>query len=487
MAPVRFRFITSSTSLLTVILTFTCAGAPAGKKCIDFLLPEAGAIIQTPSCTISVDACPDAKSIEFSALYYKRDAESRERVLLGTITRPPYKLVWDISELPNQLFRGLTLTAKVRMADGQERETRQEGIFLAHRDFSVPKASVPAASKSDAADRSTTIELTGPDSEKKATASIWWNRHAIHFRVQADDPLFYASMPNEHLAEMGCEILIDPSTHPAAYPTDSVIAVCVPLYGEPYRRHYQPRFVADGSYQLSAITEEYASHVSLAKANFKGWRASCKIDREIFGGRIPDRVRCNVVVKLLNEDHEIRHYSWVEGNLFSIYTPLRWGTLRLRNRPMLQNPLIVWSLSFILGLVLSVGTWWLIANRRSKNYLVRKFELSEEQKRNFDKIKSHVDVKLTDRDLTLDTVASELSLAPKEINRLLRKHLGEPFHTVLMRSRTEIAKERLRSSNSSEAAIADMCGFRSVNEMEKYFRRFCHTNPYKYRVEQQVT
>jgi transcriptional regulator GlxA family with amidase domain len=56
-----------------------------------------------------------------------------------------------------------------------------------------------------------------------------------------------------------------------------------------------------------------------------------------------------------------------------------------------------------------------------------------------------------------------------------------------MRSRIEIAKERLRSSNSSEAAIADMCGFKSVSEMEKYFRRFCHTSPYKYRVEQQVT
>jgi transcriptional regulator GlxA family with amidase domain len=56
-----------------------------------------------------------------------------------------------------------------------------------------------------------------------------------------------------------------------------------------------------------------------------------------------------------------------------------------------------------------------------------------------------------------------------------------------MRLRVEVARERLRSSNASETAVADLCGFKDVNEMETYFWKFHRTTPYKYRMEQQVT
>jgi transcriptional regulator GlxA family with amidase domain len=55
-----------------------------------------------------------------------------------------------------------------------------------------------------------------------------------------------------------------------------------------------------------------------------------------------------------------------------------------------------------------------------------------------------------------------------------------------MKSRVEIAKERLRSSHASQAAVADSCGFKNLEEMAKYFQKFCRTSPSLYRRENQV-
>ena len=60
------------------------------------------------------------------------------------------------------------------------------------------------------------------------------------------------------------------------------------------------------------------------------------------------------------------------------------------------------------------------------------------------------------------------------------------FKRFVMKSRLEIAKERLRSSHASQAAVADSCGFKNVDEMAKYFQKFCGTTPSFYRRENQV-
>ena len=56
-----------------------------------------------------------------------------------------------------------------------------------------------------------------------------------------------------------------------------------------------------------------------------------------------------------------------------------------------------------------------------------------------------------------------------------------------IRRSIEIAGERLRSSHFSETSIAASCGFSGMGELEKYFKKFCRTTPYKFREEYQVT
>jgi transcriptional regulator GlxA family with amidase domain len=115
-----------------------------------------------------------------------------------------------------------------------------------------------------------------------------------------------------------------------------------------------------------------------------------------------------------------------------------------------------------------------------------KFERSEVEQQQFDKIKEIIEAKVTYNKVDIEKVASELRIPAKKLNTLVRKYTGFTFNNYLMFCRTEIAKERLRSSHCSEASIAETCGFSSVNELEKYFLRFHHTTPYKFRTEQQV-
>ena len=75
----------------------------------------------------------------------------------------------------------------------------------------------------------------------------------------------------------------------------------------------------------------------------------------------------------------------------------------------------------------------------------------------------------------------------KRIDRLLKKYAGQPFHPYLAGLRIAVAKERLRSSNANEATVAELCGFRNVEEMERMFLKYSRTTPYKFRLEQQVT
>jgi transcriptional regulator GlxA family with amidase domain len=86
----------------------------------------------------------------------------------------------------------------------------------------------------------------------------------------------------------------------------------------------------------------------------------------------------------------------------------------------------------------------------------------------------------------MDMIGKAVSMPPKKLALLVTRATGMNFQTYVMFARIEIAKERLRSSHASEESIAEACGFANVNEMEKYFIRFCHVTSAKFRAEQQV-
>jgi two-component system response regulator YesN len=114
------------------------------------------------------------------------------------------------------------------------------------------------------------------------------------------------------------------------------------------------------------------------------------------------------------------------------------------------------------------------------------FERSEEERGVFERVNSVIEQELIRKDLTIDQIAEKCKMEPHELNGLIKRNTGFSFVNYLLFCRTEVAKERLRSSRSSEKSIADLCGFSSAMEMEKCFAKFHRTTPYKFRSQQQV-
>ena len=156
-------------------------------------------------------------------------------------------------------------------------------------------------------------------------------------------------------------------------------------------------------------------------------------------------------------------------------------------QPFYSNPYWLGLMGFGGGLVVTLIAGIIVLFVRRKSVTFEKFEQSEEEKKLSDQIYQIIDESVTRKDLTVAGVGEKLSMAPGRVEKLIRKHKGKTFREFIMFLRIEIAKERLRSSHSSETSIAESCGFKNVAEMEKYFKKFCRTTPFAFRKENQVT
>jgi transcriptional regulator GlxA family with amidase domain len=158
----------------------------------------------------------------------------------------------------------------------------------------------------------------------------------------------------------------------------------------------------------------------------------------------------------------------------------------LKPKPLTKSFVFLWVLYFGVGLLGTQIVWASRGFWRKRDSLVR-FEYAEKNRDLLRRIERALQEHVTEKDLDSNKLAALVPASPRRIEKVLKKGRGETFQTLLMRSRVEIAKERLRSSRSSEAFVANSCGFKNVDEMEKCFARFCRTTPFKYRREFHVT
>ena len=194
-----------------------------------------------------------------------------------------------------------------------------------------------------------------------------------------------------------------------------------------------------------------------------------------------------MIARLPDDNDQIVRLSWIDAPPGMPFSPFLCASVIRLPGPLYGNLTALGLISFGAGLVLAlvVGLGVLFLRRRSLSF--EKFEQSEEEQAASDQIYQVIDESVTTRDLTLAQVAEKLGMPPGKVERLIRKHKGRTFREFIMFLRTEIAKERLRSSHSNIASIAESCGFKNVGEMEKCFKTLCRTTPSRFREDNQVT
>jgi AraC-like DNA-binding protein len=487
--------VTRAAALLAigVLVAGGIAIASAQSNCITFESPLAGSVIPEMSCTISLNVeCRNVSKVDLQARYIPEHSDSPMIVSLGTISRPPYKLIWNTYNLQNQLFTGIGILAEAAVSGGAPQVARQEGIFLTHKP--VERRQVPIPYSPDG-----TQGLGGETSaqefnkignrQKSAKGIATWNEKGLTFYVSVTDKDFYTgfykNLSGRNIADAGVEIMLDPTRKRAPHPSDNTLFFVVPLEGAPYSVHYRAEN-ADGAFKLvpQSSRVDYAHGVGISE--FKGYTVYLTVPKEIFGKTMPDTLGCNMALRIIDADGKVQKVSLAGNNVYEMYSPFTWNDYYRLQKPLFMNSALQWGIFSAIGFLIALAVYALVSKLR-KPQLLSNFERSEEAKAVFERVNTVIEQELIKKELKIDYVANKCGMDQQALNTLIKRNTGFNFVNYLQYCRSEVAKERLRSSRSSETSIADLCGFDSAIEMERCFAKFYHTTPYKFRTQQQVT
>ena len=78
--------------------------------------PKPFAVLTTNTVRIAVDASDSGSGIDkiiFYATYFDYAGRINEKVLIGTVERPPYEFLWDCSHIPDQAVYVLSFHCEV--------------------------------------------------------------------------------------------------------------------------------------------------------------------------------------------------------------------------------------------------------------------------------------------------------------------------------------------------------------------------------------
>jgi AraC-like DNA-binding protein len=455
-----------------------------GPGCVTFEAPRNGAIIKGATCTLSIAACTDVESIHLSACFPPGGGMTDTILDLGTISQPPFKLIWNISDIPNQLFRGMWFLADAAYKNGGHQLLSHDGVFLYTKPISNSLSIPPLSTDQQKLFYADTLHLAGGTAILTVLGS--WNVQGLHFTTLVVDQAFTMAMPSDKLAELGAIVGIEPSLTKSAYPLETSLIFSFPLMSKPVQYIYKKREDPGHGMHFSIDTIPYPYPATVKTAEGKGYGLEINIPKAVFKGEMPESISCNILMKVADRNKQIHSISLNHAAGHEALCPLLWVRLQRKQSGLFDNTLYAFLLCFGGGFIITFLFGYFIWPKRTKTFLFKKLDLSEEEKQLAKTIYAHLERNITKNELALSEVSRELSISGSKIESVIKKYNGLPFKRYIMQARVEIAMERLRSSHASETSIAESCGFKTINEMEKSFGKYCRTTPYKYRRDNQV-
>lgn len=83
--------------------------------------------------------------------------------------------------------------------------------------------------------------------------------------------------------------------------------------------------------------------------------------------------------------------------------------------------------------------------------------------------------------LTLDFLAQHMHLSREYLSRYFKKHMGKTISQYLLEVRIEKAKQMLRTTTHSISDICEYCGYSSISNFQKAFKKVTGVSPSLYR------
>ena len=466
------------------------AGSEGGLSgCLTFKAPSQGSIITAPTCTLGVDSsCKSIYKTEIKVRYFPDNADTAIVKTIGKIYRSPFKQIWDLQDISNQLFIGVGVIIEVSFSNGDVSGLFREGIFLTHKGVTYPPEKTVLYEYSNAVQAIVDSTVFPLWNYGMATVRMCWNENNLTFFINVRDTVFQATAPETILEQSGVEICIDPALKRRPYPTEDIMIFMIPLANKtPFRITYKPQWSDSGSFRLNPSSIRSNFEYNVLKNDRKGYIVTFSIPRYLFGGTLPEKMGYNIIVKKADTAGQIATASLIQARGYNNYSPFLWYALSFGQKPILKTRWIVWIASFFLGFLLPVLVYGITILFIKDRPIVLQKHHPDEKNKVFQNIKETIHLHITRNDISSNVISSDLGISAKNCEQIVKKVTGMSFKNYVMYLRTEIVCERLRSSHSSEVSIAETCGFKSVSEMERYFQKFHHTTPFNFRKSQQIT
>lgn len=454
--------------------------------CLEFTSPLPWIAINDNICTLSIKPCSLIQAVSFKVKYFAKNDSLPLTQSLGNITRSPFKFIWNLNDVPNQLYYGATCFAEARLRNKQKKIIEQQGIFLTHNPIKRNKYRISYSTNNEFNNNSQSLTLTSPFISAKALINISWYERSLLFHVKVQNSFFYNTLPKDILRNIGFKVSLDLLDKRKPYISEEILTYMIPVTEQPYQIIARSNYNPDGSFNIKKTHNPISLKSSVQIENFKGYTVDLAVTNKLIGKTLPQIVGCNLTVSVINEHSEVKEISWIQGNQNIVNSPFSYGELKLIQKPFLANPFLLWFISFFVGILVGLGGIAIFRMTQKYNPL-KKFENSEEEKQAIKNIDIILEAEITNTNFSINEIASKLKLTPKKINSLVKRYYNKSFTKHLLFCRVEIAKERLRSSNASESSIAKSCGFSSVSQMEKQFQSFVGITPYTYREKYRIT
>ncbi|MBN1982697.1 MAG: helix-turn-helix domain-containing protein [Chitinivibrionales bacterium] len=461
----------------------TPAPAPQALEqlCCNFVQPSPWIPQRTNLCTLAITPIFPIKAATFKVRYLPENESIPIEVPLGTLTKPPFKLVWDISTIPNQVTYGVTCFVDVVRENNKLETLQRQGIFLTHQRYSPPQCTISYGRNRLAIKKLSHIPLQCPTNSGEGKAAVWWNEKGLYFHITVTNPLFYTSLPSTKLDQIGVKIYTDSKNKKTPYLTDDITIIIVPLPPmQPYQLVATSVYKPNGSFELRHSQTSPAIYSRVTTESFKGYTIECMIPMKKLGSIKKPMIGCNIIATAIDENSAISELSWVKGGPFFTISPFSYGTLYFGSKPFFANAAVQWISFFIIGCVLALLAFLIKKLFKPKRHRVP-FEKDQNSAHMVHLIEAIVEVDMINPSFSIKEISQKLQTKPTEINKLILKSHGKNFDHYVCLRRVELAKERLRSTHATEKAVAQTSGFSSAEEMEEAFKKFERLTPFSYR------
>ena len=443
--------INKSTFLIILFIYFVSIFA---KSSIES--PISGTIYKNSETILEVKTDSKIDSIIFSIQYRtKRGSLMSKRV--GSISTPPYRIVWNSKVIPNQYYYGAKAIAEIYKSNRKVEILENKRIYLLPHPIITSKIPLYPSGYSDS------IISFINDSTKIGELFFNYNDSLLNIKIQYT--------PSKSDSET-VTVILDPKLEKLPYTNNSTTLLKI---DKERKAQLVTTYIdtSNNEFQLSRTGSKISINNSFTTDSTGKRTINIAIPTYLLGGKIPERVGVNIVIP-----YNGKELSLVDGGQQCFYSPITYPTLIKSNIPEVVKVSAVKSflITFSIGALLSlIGIIFYIFYQKKNEK--KNIEFHHNIKAKLYKL----DVLITDPLLTNEVASKKLNISISDLNKLCHNEVGKSFINYVKWCRVEIAKERLISSKASEIAIAQDCGFASITDMENSFHALTGIAPYQFR------